>query len=217
MPPERDSAQDVWRDCDDSAARRAGAVGRGTLVAVRTVRLYDPSRHPRDWMDIVQPGQFAVFASSIDDGAPRSADDAPMRHDAATCVIVDSLAEAEALCRERVERHPALRFDVFDASGRSRPPLLTVTHPARASKVEGDASLSRRNLAIAVVLIVAAPVLFWLDWTSGGVLILPTLLGLNALLFAGRLLQLNAAYASAARRRRERFAGREQSGEPEPR
>jgi hypothetical protein len=177
-------------------------------AGVRTLRLYDASRQPRDWMDIIQPGQFAVFASMLDGGAPTDPDGVPTTHEAATCVIVDSLADAEALCHELVEKHRGVRYDVFDASGRSRPPLHTVVHPTQASTLEGNEGIRRRNQLIAAVLFVAAAVLFWIDWNSGGAMVLPTLLGFNALVFAGRLLQLNAGYASAERRRRERVESR---------
>jgi hypothetical protein len=177
-------------------------------LGVRTVRLYDPSRQPRDWMDIIQAGEYAVFPSRVEGGAPCTVDAVPTGHDAATCILVDSLAEAEALCRGHVDRHPAVRFDVFDSAGRSRPPLLTVVHPSHATRLEGHASVQRRNQVIAVALLAAAPVLFWIDWNAGGALMLPTLLAFNALLFAGRLLQVNAAYAAAERRRQERSTAR---------
>ena len=173
---------------------------------MRIVRLYDASRQPRDWMDIIRPGQFAVFASLLDGGDPCDTDGVPTGHGTASCVLVDGLAEAEALCRERVDRHPSLRFDVFDAAGRSRPPLLTIVHPSRARSLEGDVSLRRRNTAIAAALIVAAPFLFWIDWRTGGLLALPTLFAINGLFLAVRLLQLNASYAAAERRRLARIS-----------
>ncbi|AMY09279.1 hypothetical protein LuPra_02494 [Luteitalea pratensis] len=186
---------------------RTGACGR--LLGVRIVRLYDASRQPRDWMDIIRPGQFAVFASLLDGGEPCDIDGVPTGHGAASCVIVDALAEAEALCRERAERHPSVRLDVFDIAGRSQPPLLTVVHPSRIRSLEGDAAVRRRNTAIAVTLVVAAPILCWIDWQAGGVLVLPTLFAINGLFFALRLLQLNASYAAAERRRLERMTGRQ--------
>ena len=160
-------------------------------------------------MDIIQPGQFVVFASLLDGDAPCSLDGVPTGSDAATCAIVDSLAEAEALSRDHVARHPAVRFDIFDVRGRSQSPLLTVVHPSRLSSLEGDPKVRRRNRAIAIVLIVAATGLFWIDWHSGGAMIFPTLLAFNLLLLAGRLLQLNAAYAAAERRRLARLEGRD--------
>ena len=179
-----------------------------TLVGVHVVRVYDASRQPRDWMDIIQPGQFVVFASLLDGDAPCSLDGVPTGNDAATCAIVASLGEAEALCHAHVERHPAVRFDVFDARGRSQSPLLTVIHPSRAGSLEGEAGVRRRFRAIAILLILAAVGLFWMDWHSSWAMILPTLLAFNLLLLAGRLLQLNAAYAAAERRRLARLAGR---------
>ncbi len=171
---------------------------------MRTIRLYDVARQPRDWMDIVQPGQFAVFASYVDGGAPCDADGVPTGHDAAVCTLADSLDEAEAFCQARVERQPAVRFDVFDSAGRSRPPLLTVVHPSHLSRLEGNAGVRRRNLVVAVLLLLAAPPLVWIDWRSGGAMVLPSLAAFNAVLFAARLLQLNVAYAAAERRRQER-------------
>ena len=159
-------------------------------------------------MDIIRDGQFVVFASRLDDDVPCGLDGVSTGNDAATCVIVDSLAEAEAIAREHVERHPAVRFDVFDARGRSQPPLLTIVHPSRLSALEGDPKARRRYRAIGIGLIVAAAGLFWLDWHSGGAMILPTLLAFNLMLLAGRLLQLSAAHAAAERRRTARLAQR---------
>ena len=173
---------------------------------MRTVRVYDATRRPRDWSELIEPGQYVVFASILDGGAPCDPNGVPTGNEAATCILVDALAEAETFCAEQVDHHPDVRFDIFDAAARSRPPLLTVVHPTRVRTLEGDASLRRRNLTIAMSLVGAAPVLFWLDWHVG-LMGLPTLLGLNGLVFAGRVLQLNSAYTSAERRRRERVDG----------
>jgi hypothetical protein len=161
-------------------------------------------------MDIIRPGQFVVFASLLDGDAPCSLDGVPAGNDATTCAIVGSLAEAETISRDHVERHPTVRFDIFDARGRSQSPLLTIVHPSRVKALEGDPKARRRHRAIAVALIVAAAALFWIDWQSGGAMILPTLVAFNLLLLAGRLLQLDAAYAAAERRRLARLAGSDQ-------
>lgn len=172
-----------------------------------TLRTYDPSRTPRDWMHIIQPTQYAAFASLIEGGTPCDVDGVPTGSDMATVTLFESLADAEAFCVARVEHPPHVRFDVFDAAGRARPPLLVVVHPSQASMLEGHAGGTRVRQWLAVALILVAPVLFWLDWGyADGLLIVPTLLGFNALLLAGRLLQMNGAYASAERARRERSA-----------
>jgi hypothetical protein len=48
--------------------------------------------------------------------------------------------------------------------------------------------------------------LFWYDWTRRGVLILPTVVGINMLIASARLLQLNLAVNTAERQRQERLA-----------
>ncbi|BCS32546.1 hypothetical protein TBR22_A17600 [Luteitalea sp. TBR-22] len=178
-------------------------------MTVQTVRLYDASRTPRDWMELIQPGQVAIFATRLEGGGPCSLDGVPTSHEAATCTIADTLAEAESLCRRQADLHPGVRFDVFDAAGRSGPPLLTVVHPSRATAIEGHVGSRRRNTIIATVLLIVGPALFWIDWYTGWWMIVPTVAGFNFMLFAMRLLQLNAAYTSAERRRAERAAGHE--------
>ena len=167
------------------------------------IRVHDAARRPRDWSGIVTPAQYVVFPSLLDGGAPCDATGVATGHEAAVCLLADSLPEAEAFCRAEAERHPAVRFDIFDANGRRHPPLITVVHPSRAGDVEGIAR-PRLVLGAAVSLLLAAPVLFWADWWFG-LMGLPTLLGLNALVFAGRLLQLRAAVGGAERQRAERL------------
>lgn len=182
-----------------------------TLVTVRIVRVYDPARRPRDWSELVQPSQFVVFASLADGGAPCDFEGRPTTHEEALCAIVDTWPDVEAFCDDCVARHPAVRLDAFDAQGRSRPPLQTVVHPSLRRTLEGDAGTRRRQRLVAAGLIGLAPVLFWADWHYG-LLGLPTLGGLNALVFAGRLLQLAAAYQAAEQRREARVADHERRG-----
>lgn len=172
-----------------------------------SLRIYDPARRPPNWTDIIRPGQFVAFSKNINTGAPCDAEGRPFGSpDRVTCMMFESLAEAEAFCRDRVLRVPTLRLDVFDSAGRALPPLLTVVHPSRVASLDGNPRAARINMWGAMVLAAAAPVLFWLDWWKyDGRLILPTILGINMLLIAARLIQLNGAYASAERSRRERL------------
>ncbi len=168
---------------------------------MQVIRVYDSSRRPKDWSDVIRPDQYVVFASRMDDGAPCEMDGTLTSHEAATCALADSLEEAEAFARERSTAHPDVRYDIFDAAGRSRPPLLVVVHPSRLRDIEGDASVRRRNRTIAFALIAAAPVLIWIDWRSSGLLLVSTLIALNGLFLAARLLQLNVAWKDAERSR----------------
>jgi hypothetical protein len=174
---------------------------------MQIVRVFDPSRQPANWTDIIRPGQFVAFSKDIDTGASRDAAGASIGSpDSLTCIIFDSLAEADAFCNDSVQRAPNLRFDVFDAAGRALPPLLTIVHPSRIATLDGNPRSARINQWGAVALVAAAPILFWVDWWKyDGLLILPTILGINMLIIAARLIQLNVAHASAERARRDRL------------
>ena len=175
---------------------------------MQTLRVYDPERRPSNWTEIIRPGQFVAFAKQFDSGAPCDAAGTPfVSTDAITCLIFDSLPAADAFCRARVEDVPTVRFDIFDSAGRAQPPLLTIVHASRTPALEGNPRTQRLNTWGAIALIFAAPVLFWIDWAKyDGLLILPTILGINFLLIAARLFQLNGAYASAEKSRRERLS-----------
>jgi hypothetical protein len=174
---------------------------------MKIVRVFDSNRQPPNWTDIIRPGQFVAFSKNIDSGAPCDTDGVSFESaHTPTCIIFDSLAEAEAFCTESVLRVPALRFDVFDAAGRVQPPLLTVVHPSRVATLDGNPRSARINRWASVALVIAAPILFWVDWWKyDGLLILPTILGINMLIIAARLIQLNGAHASAERARRDRL------------
>lgn len=174
---------------------------------MQALRVYDPERRPSNWTDIIRAGQFVAFAKQFDSGAPCDAAGATFASpEDVTCLIFDSLPAAETFCRACVEDAPGVRFDLFDSGGRAHPPLLTIVHPSRTAALEGNPRTTRLNTWGAIALIIAAPILFWIDWARyDGLLILPTILGINFLLIAARLFQLNGAYASAEKSRRERL------------
>jgi hypothetical protein len=101
--------------------------------------------------------------------------------------IFDTLDEAEKVCRARVERNPGVRFDIRDSAGPPRPPLITVVHPIARSVAGRQPSKLRWNTYCAIVLLIAGPLLIWWEWTYyGGNLIMPTIVGINAILIAIR-------------------------------
>jgi hypothetical protein len=172
------------------------------------VRVYDPHRRPPNWTEMIRPGQFVAFTKDLDSGVACDTAGMPFHSpDEIACLIFDSLEEAGAFCRDSVQRVPALRFDVFDSGGRVLPPLLTVVHPSRMATLDGNPRSTAFNKWGAAMLVGVAPLLFWLDWWKyDGLLILPTILGINMLIIAARLVQLNGAHALAERSRRERLA-----------
>lgn len=135
--------------------------------------------------------QVAVLATTLD-GVLCDIDGTRLANASdASCVLFDSLEDARAFGRQTIERHPGLRLEVFDATGRANPPLLTIVHPAHDLEASPRAMRRRRDWGVAlvagaVVMIAAA---FWFlpaIWT-----VVLMLLGGNALLAGGRLLLVN--------------------------
>jgi hypothetical protein len=174
---------------------------------MQIVRLYDRTREPQGWMQIIRPTEFAVFATLADSGAVCDADGVLTSTEDASCVIFETLPEAEAFCRERVAQIPSLRFDILDAAGLRRAPLFTIVHPSRAAALDGSPSKIRRNTYAAIALLVIGPPMIWYDWAYyDGVMVVPTIVGINALLIAVRLLIMNRSFISTERTRRDRVA-----------
>jgi hypothetical protein len=181
---------------------------------MEVLRLYDPGRRPASWTEIIRPGQFVAFSKHIDSGGPCDAAGWPFASSGEiACLIFDRLEEARGFCEARVLQAPPVRFDVYDSAGRTNPPLLTIVHPSRIATLEGNPRGMRMRKRAAIVLTAGAFALFWFDYrTSAGLLILPTILGINMILIAARLIQLNASHAHAERQRLDRLA--QASAEP---
>jgi len=171
------------------------------------VRLYDPGRRPADWSELIRPDQFAVFAADGAAGAPCDLEGIRFAAGAETCAIVDSIAEARAICDAAVQRHPTLRLDVFEADGRTRPPILTIVHPDRVAALETSPRQMRTRQAIAWTLILAGVPLIvyaYVEFREHDI-ILPAFLGINMIVIGGRLLWMNFALRETERAREHRL------------
>jgi len=179
------------------------------------LRLFDPSRTPTDWTEIIRPGQYVAFAKTLDTGAPCDAEGRPFpQTEAATCLLFDSLSEAERFCRRQAGRALDVRFEIFDSTGRANPPLLVVVHPSKVAKLEGNPRGMMLRTGAATAMLFAAVVGFWYDFTHGSsARFFPTLLGMNLVVVAARLFQLNNSYQHAERVRKERLAEHQKSKE----
>lgn len=182
------------------------------------LKLYDPVREPADWTEILRPGQYVVFAKTIDTGAPCDDKGRPFpTPEDTTCLLFDSLAETKTYCQQQIEHAANVRFEVFDSSGRANPPLLVVVHPSRLARLEGNPSGIRLRNRTATALVLAAAASFWYDFEHGAsTRFFPTLLGINLVVVAARLLQLNKSYQHAERARRERLAEHENAARKQP-
>ncbi len=173
------------------------------------LRIHDANRRPASWTEIIRPGQFVVFSKDGASDVPCDSAGRPFASAAdATCVIVDSLGEAEAFCAAAVAAAPAVRFDVFDAGGRVTPPLLTVVHPSRARSLESDPRVQRRRRLLAWVMLAAGVLLIaYAYWRhADDPMILEGFIGINLLIFGGRILLLNLGVRENERERETRLA-----------
>ncbi len=179
------------------------------MSAVQVVRIHDAGRRPASWAEIIRPGQFVVFSKDVDSGV---ACDACGRRFAvaadATCVIVDSLAEAEAFCAAALQSAASVRFDVFDAGGRATPPLLTVVHPSRARTLDTDPRVQHRRRVIAWTLVaLGLPLIAYAYWKhTEREMLLAGFIGINMVIAAGRLLWFNLGVRETERERETRVA-----------
>jgi len=176
---------------------------------MQVVRLHDAGRRPASWTEMIRDGQFAIFAKDeANGGVPCDAAGARFPDaEAATCLIVDSLDEARAICEAAVRAHPTLRLDVFDADGRTRPPLLTIMHPSRAAQIEtAPRQMRTRRLSAWLLILGGIPLIAYayVEVRDHDV-ILPAFLGINMILFGLRLLWLNLALRETERARSERL------------
>jgi hypothetical protein len=172
------------------------------------LRLYDPARRPPSWTEIIRPDQFAMFAKEVETGAPCDEEGQVFADPAAAaCLLFDSLEAARRFAEEQVLRAPRVRIEIFDGAGRTRPPLVVVVHPSRAHTLTANPRAMRWRTVGAVLLVAGALPLMWYDYQRRGLLVLPTVLAINMILLAVRLVQMNMTVREVERTRRAREAG----------
>jgi|tagenome__1003787_1003787.scaffolds.fasta_scaffold19540480_1 hypothetical protein len=148
---------------------------------MQQLKLYDPARKPADWTGLLHAGQFAVFHSDVATDIERSADGHYLQPgEDSTCMVFDSLAEAETYCETKVEEIPNLRCDIYDHTGKSKPPLLTYVN-----KIHLKAGSTRAKWGWALV--AASLPFFWIAHHWGNTLVIPMVIGVNLVLAGLRL------------------------------
>ena len=153
------------------------------------VKLYDRARKPASWMGIIRRDQFAVFHQDL-----RSTAELSPRGEAVTdpaesvCCIFDDLDQARSYCEQKVKEYAFMRCAVYDSEGKTHPPLLSVVNAKMRQHVEDSAFAGRRRIRLGYLLLVASLPLFWWDWHSHGLLILPSIIGINLIFVGMRML-----------------------------
>ena len=145
---------------------------------MQELKLYDPTRRPHSWTDIVHSGQYAVFHSNIHtDIASKPDGSFPAPDEENTCLVFDSLQDAEDYCASKVQQIPDLRCDIYDHTGKSRPPMLTYVNRVYLKSPQKYANWGW-------VLIAGSLLCFWAERHWHGTLLIPMIVGIN-LVFAG--------------------------------
>lgn len=164
---------------------------------MREIQLYDPERQPADWPALLHAGQYAVFHSDVATDVEKRPDGHYLRSgDKSTCLVFDSLPEAETYCEAKVDEIPRLRCDIYDHTGKSRPPMMTYVNKARLKSHKKYGSWGW-------VFIAGSILCFWWEWARGANRGLALIIGLN-MLFAGlRLLYWGTEQAEKRRSTRE--------------
>jgi len=140
---------------------------------MQELRLYDPTRHPHNWTDVVHPGQYAVFHSDVHTNMEKNADGgAVTSSEESTCLVFDSLDEAEAYCEKKVNQISVLRCEIYDHTGKSKPPKFTYVNKAYL-KSPG------KHAFWGWILVAASVPCFWIEWHWHGTLIVPVIVGIN--------------------------------------
>jgi hypothetical protein len=155
------------------------------------IRVYDQSRDPRNWNELLGPTQCAVFLKDINSEVPLSPQGVRLAYRDSTFLLFDRLDQACAFCEEAVQQHPEMCCEIFDSEGKARPPLLTIVHPDAKDEL-GTAAVRKRRIFAIALFIFAAPLIWW-DWHTGNGRIYPTIIGINMILGGIRLMQWNAA------------------------
>jgi hypothetical protein len=125
----------------------------------------------------------------------------PASGEAASCLVFDSFEEANDFCRERVGLIEHLRCDIYDHRGLAVSPLAQWVNPRSARRLPTARSAAWMRVG-GCVLILISPLLFWWDSLRGGMLVVPTLLGLNCIIGALRLFYLAHSMSASIKRTR---------------
>jgi len=164
---------------------------------VQRLKLYDPTRKPTEWTGLVHDGQYAVFHSDIATDIERTPEGNYLQPgEDSTCLVFDSLTEAENYCEIKVEQISNLRCDIYDHTGKSKPPMLTYVN-----KIHLNAPTRRANWGW--TLVAASLPFFWIAWFYHGTQVIPMVIGVNLVLAGLRLVYWGKGGMEARRTKRE--------------
>jgi len=152
---------------------------------MRELKLFDPERHPPNWMGHIHEGEYALFFKDANSGEERSADGSLPKE--STCLIAATLDEALDFAQARVEASPPLRCDIYDSQGKANPPVASIVHQDRKGQENTEAMGWKRIRWGMVLLPIGAPMILY-DWHRDWALIWPAFFGIQIVAAGARML-----------------------------
>jgi hypothetical protein len=143
---------------------------------MQELALYDPSRKPASWMQIIRPNQYVVFITDTAGQERRPDGSRVSPAEPSKCYAFDSLAEARRFAEQTAKVARGVRCAIYDSSGRANSPIITAGDDAREPL---------RLLAYAALLFIIACALFAADWVARRQVTLATMMGIALLLSSG--------------------------------
>ena len=154
-------------------------------MSVREVKLFDPERHPPNWMGHIQEGEYALFFKDANSAQQRTADGDLAKE--STCLIAASLDEALDFAQARVDASPSLRCDIYDSQGKANPPLASIVHQDQ-KKQENTEGLGWKRIRWGIVLLPVGIMLVLYDWRRDWALIYPAFFGIQLIAAGARMI-----------------------------
>jgi hypothetical protein len=184
---------------------------------MRHVLLYDRTRVPPNWTELIQWGQYAVFLTDVESSAPVSRDGFPI-HSASEyfCLLFDTLNDAESYCQELVMTIRRLKCEVFDSAGRANPPVAVFVNPEFAHTLDTEASARRLGRWGFAAIAVSLPLFWYAEKNGAGEVWWPVLLGINAVVAGLRLIQWGHGLKEELRYQQKEATLRQQQNAAKP-
>src|SRR5215212_9931592 len=109
------------------------------LITMTKLRLNDRTRRPPEWTGHLSATQVAVFLRDIRTEVELDPQgNSVSRETPPSCYVFDSMEDAEAFCREKVEQIPRMSCEIYDRRGKIYP-LRTFTHTTHAQRLPNRA------------------------------------------------------------------------------
>ena len=171
---------------------------------MKEMLLYDPKRRPPDWVNAMRSGEFAALLTDVQTGEDVDADGRALAKDTPrSCLVFDNFAEARAYCEERAAVVENLRCEIFDHRGRAGAVVLEVVNPKFVGRLGNRRMVGRKMMGAAALMASGVPLLVW-DYYRG-MSFLPSIVGVNLILFGLRLLHWGYSDLELLRAREKRL------------